>query len=691
MRTCLFLILSGALFAAVSAETRPFTVNDLVTLNRIGEPSISPDGKSVVYTLRTVDSDNNRAHRDLWMLDLSRSGSEPTQFTTHSANDSSAQWSANSDQVYFLSSRNGSTQVWKIARSGGEAIQVTDLPLDVTSFHVSPTGSHVVVSMNVHMDCDSLTCSVDRDKQDADSMTSGRLYSRLFVRHWDHWKTPHRSQLFSLALDQSGVVTGEAIRLTPDLDADTPSVPFGGGEDYTITPDGETVLFAARDAGDMEAWTTNFDIYQVAMNGEGGVSNLTADNPAWDTSPTVSSDGRYLAWLAMSRAGYESDRFRLMLRDLQTNTTKQLVADWDRSPSSLSFADDDKSLIVAAQDTGQRLLFKINIRKDTVSAITTSGYVGGYSVSDKQVVFGLDTLSAPVDLYRQSLKGGKAFRLTSVNRDRLDSVGMGEYEQFSFPGWNDETVYGYVMKPVGAVEGESYPVAFLIHGGPQGSFGNHFHYRWNPQTYAGAGYASVFIDFHGSTGYGQAFTDSIAGDWGGKPLEDLQKGLKHALNAYDFLDGERICALGASYGGYMINWIAGNWSDRFDCLVNHDGIFDNQMMYYATEELWFPEWEHGGPYYKDSSGYERHNPANHVSQWKTPMLVIQGALDYRVPETQALATFTALQRQGIPSQFLHYPDENHWVLQPANSIQWHQTVEAWLDRWTGESAQTDSD
>jgi dipeptidyl aminopeptidase/acylaminoacyl peptidase len=244
-----------------------------------------------------------------------------------------------------------------------------------------------------------------------------------------------------------------------------------------------------------------------------------------------------------------------------------------------------------------------------------------------------------------------------------------------------------MVKPVDFDPNREYPIAFLIHGGPQGSFDNDFHYRWNPQIYAAAGYAAIMVDFHGSTGYGQAFTDAIGGDWGGKPLEDLQKGLAAALERYDWLDGDRVCALGASYGGYMINWIAGNWPDRFRCLVNHDGVFDQRMMYYATEELWFPEWEHGGTYWSNPEGYEKHNPANYVDNWRTPMLVVHGALDYRVPLEQGLGAFSALQRKGIPSRFLYFPDENHWVLSPANSVQWHETVLDWLDRWTkGEPA-----
>jgi dipeptidyl aminopeptidase/acylaminoacyl peptidase len=327
-------------------------------------------------------------------------------------------------------------------------------------------------------------------------------------------------------------------------------------------------------------------------------------------------------------------------------------------------------------------LFAIGIADGKVRQLTQTGHVSGADVSGDTIVYAHDDLASPVDLYRMDAEGTHVERLTHYNRDRLDDVRMGAFEQFSFYGANNDEVYGYVVKPWNFEAGKRYPAAFIIHGGPQGSMGNHWHYRWNPQTYAGAGFAAVFIDFHGSTGYGQTFTDAIRQDWGGKPLEDLQKGLKTALAKYDWLDGENACALGASYGGYMINWIAGNWPEAFKCLVNHDGIFDARSMYYTTEELWFDEWEHGAkPYYEDPASYEKHNPAAHVAKWRVPMLVVHGDLDYRVPLEQGIATFTALRRKGIEAQFLRFPNENHWVLKPANSVLWHDTVNAWLKQW----------
>jgi dipeptidyl aminopeptidase/acylaminoacyl peptidase len=332
---------------------------------------------------------------------------------------------------------------------------------------------------------------------------------------------------------------------------------------------------------------------------------------------------------------------------------------------------------------GQHPLWAIDAATGRASAITGDGEVEGFSVGAKRVYFTLSNLASPADLYSVGFDGGKPLQLTHLNQAELAGRSLGEYRQFNFSGAGNDNVFGYVVKPVNFKMDQKYPVALLIHGGPEGSMGNLWHYRWNAQAFAGAGYGVVMIDFHGSTGYGQAFTDAINGDWGGKPLEDLKLGLAAALKQFPWLDGNEACALGGSYGGYMINWIAGQWPDRFKCLVTHDGIFDNRSMYYSTEELWFPEWENGGQEYLNPAAYAKHNPVDYVTKWRTPTLVIHGQLDYRVPFTQGLAVFTALQRLGVPSELLYFPDENHWVLKPSDSIQWYDDVLGWMNRWTG--------
>lgn len=678
---CFAAALVVALIGTVSAaaETRPFSVHDLVMMDRISDPRLSPDGNHLAFVVRETSLQENKGLTSIWLLDL-RSGEAARRMSEESASESAPRWSPDGKSLYFLSSRTETQQVWRVATGLSHVQQVTKLPIDVGDFLVSPRGDYLALLLEVFPDCPDLECTAKRLEENEERPASGRLYERLFVRHWDHWKDGTRAQLYSQRLNPSGTGSSEINRLSAPLDADVPSKPFGGSEEITFTKDGEHLIFSARLSGKSEAWSTNFDLYKVAVAG-GEPENLTADNRAWDTMPATSPDGRWLAYLAMSRAGFEADRFQIKLRDLRTGKTRDVAGEWDRSAGALAFSPDSKALYTTTNHLGQRPLWKIGLADDEPRTISPEGYVSAFAVGEEQIIFALDTLASPAQLYSVIPKGRSPRAITDFNRERLQSVQMGDYEQFTFAGWNSEKTYAHVMKPAGFRRGEKYPVAFLIHGGPQGSFGNHFHYRWNPQTYAGAGFAVVFIDFHGSTGYGQAFTDSITGDWGGKPLEDLQKGLAAALEKYSWLDGERVCALGASYGGYMVNWIAGKWSDRFRCLVNHDGIFDNRMMYYATEELWFPEWEHGGAYHDNPEGFEKHNPANHVKRWKTPMLVIHGALDYRVPETQSLATYTALQRLGIPSRLLHFPNENHWVLKPANSILWHDTVNAWLAEW----------
>lgn len=674
--------MAAAALVATSASAAPrgFTVEDLVTMERVGSPAVSPDASRVVYTVRSTDLQKNRGHTELWMLDLRTAGVAPQRLTNHASSSTEPEWSPSGDAIYFLSSRSGSSQVWRLPLAGGavgEPVKVTDLPLDVESFRISPAGDRLAMSLSVFRDCADLACTKQRlDAKDKDK-TSGKLYDRLFVRHWDTWKDGRNNVLFSAPLDSTGKAGGVPVALSGSLDGDVPSKPFGDREEFRFSPDGKTIVFAARIAGKTEAWSTNFDLYTVPAAG-GAPRNLTADNPAWDTKGVFSPDGKTLAYLAMARPGFEADRYQVMLMDVASGAKRKLAADWDRSAGSLHWRADGKALIVDAEDLGQHRLFSVDVASGKVTTLTDKGAVGAFDVRGDTVVYTQANLASGAQLFAMQ-PGGRPRQLTQLNAERLADVRWGEYEQFSFAGANGETVYGHVMKPWNAEPGKKYPIAFLVHGGPQGSFGNGWSYRWNPQVYAGAGYATVFIDFHGSTGYGQKFTDSISGDWGGKPLVDLQKGLDAAVKKFPWLDRERSCALGASYGGYMMNWIAGNWNDGFRCLVNHDGVFDSRGMAYSTEEQWFTDWENGGAYFAAPDNHERFNPVHHVNKWKTPMLVIQGDLDFRIPTAQALGTFTALQRKGIDSQLLVFPDENHWVLKPANSVQWHHTVMRWLD------------
>ena len=513
---------------------------------------------------------------------------------------------------------------------------------------------------------------------------SGREYDQLFVRHWDTWvEAGVKSRIFSYAI-VGGKLTGMGTRVTGALVGDTPSKPFGGGEEIALSADGRTVYFALREAGRIEPTSTNLDIFMAPADGSAQPVNLTAPNGGTDTMPTLSPDGRTLAYVSMARAGYEADRQVIMLRDLATGGTRALTAKWDRSAGSLVWARDGRSLLVTAEDTMEAPIWRVDAATGQVTRLTGEGHAGSViPTADGGAFYTQNSILAPDDLFRVTSRGVIG-RFTDVNRALLSQLDPVSFEKFAFKGANNSQVWGFKLKPAAAAAAK-LSIAFIVHGGPQGSFGNGWSYRWNSRLMSAPGYAVVSIDFHGSTGYGQAFTDSIRNDWGGKPLEDLKRGLAFATAADPQLDANNACALGASYGGYMMNWIAGQWPDRFKCLVQHDGVFDARAMAYETEELWFDEWEHGGKtYYEDPAAFERWNPVNHVAKWKTPMLVITGEKDFRIPYTQGLASFTALQRRGIPSKLVVFPDENHWVLKPKNSIQWYDNVFGWMDRWMGQ-------
>ncbi len=656
-----------------AGATHPFSVRDMLAMDRISDMRVSPDGKWVLFNVRETDLEGNRGRTDIWIVGADGAGLR--RLTAHPASDFNARWSPCGTCVFFLSTRSGSAQVWRIKTDGGEAEQVTRLPLDVGNLVVGPAGGALAVTMEVFPG-KSPEATAKKLEDIAGRKATGRLYDQLFVRHWDAWSDGRRSHLF--IVPKGG---GDAKDLMPAMDADAPSKPFGGTEEIAFTPDGKGLAFTARDVGREEAWSTDLDLYYVPADGSAAPVCLTEGNRATDTTPAFSPDGKTLAYLAMARPGYEADRLRLVLKPWPDGEARVLTETWDRSIAAFAWTPDGTRILATAPDRGQTALFTVDTGTGKPEVLVGQGTVAGFAAAGDGVVFERNTLTSPTEIYAVKAAGAPERALTAINAARVAAARMGEPEQFTFKGWNDETVHGYVVKPADFDAAKKYPVAFLIHGGPQGSFGNDFHYRWNPQAYAGAGYAAIMVDFHGSTGYGQAFCDSIRGDWGGKPLEDLKKGLAAALKKYPWADGTRVGALGGSYGGYMINWIAGNWPDRFKCLVSHDGNLDERAAYFDTEELWFPEWDHQGTPWDNAQGYEKHNPVNYVKNWKTPMLIIHGAQDFRVVETQGLSSFSALQRRGIPSRLLYFPDENHWVLKPANSILWHETVLAWLDQW----------
>ncbi|MGR4874965.1 prolyl oligopeptidase family serine peptidase [Pseudoxanthomonas sp. LARHCG66] len=668
------------------AAARGLDVRDLQKLDRVSSPVLSPDGGTVVFAKRTVDAEVVKASSSLWVRNLlTRDMAPPKRLTPEGWSVNSPSFSPDGRTVYFLSAKSGTQQLYAMPAGGGTPKQLTAFALDVAGYKLSPDGTRVLFSTDTFAECKAdFACTKKKLDDTAAKKSTGVVYDGLFVRHWDTWADGRRSRLFVAALPEGKAKpAGTATSLTDTIDGDAPSKPFGGADEYTWSPDGSAVVAAIRVAGKGEAWSTNFDLYQFAADGSTAPVNLTAANPAWDTGPVFSADGKTLYYRAMKRPGFEADRFGLMAMDLATKQVREIAPTWDRSADGIVLSKDGATIYTTAQDVGQHPLFSVDVASGSVKSIVGEGSISAFDIAGDTLALTRNTLKSGDQLFTTTLSGAPLRAITPSAQEALGDVSFGDFEQFNFKGWNNETVHGYVVKPHDYVEGKKYPVAFLIHGGPQGSFGNGWSYRWNPQTYAGQGYAVVMIDFHGSTGYGQAFTDAISQHWGDRPLEDLQKGWAAAQKQYAFLDGKNACALGASYGGYMINWIAGNWNEPWKCLVNHDGVFDIRSMGYVTEELWFTEWENGGTPYDVPKNVEKFNPVNHVAKWRVPMLVVQGEKDYRVPVDQGLSTFTALQRKGIDSKLLYFPDENHWVLKPQNSILWHDTVNAWLKQHIG--------
>ncbi len=655
---------------------------DLATLNRVAAPAASADGRWIAFQMTETEGESYQRSTGLWLIDRNARGAEPVRIAdTPGKNESDPAFHPDGS-LFFLSNSSGSDQVWRIDPKGGGAAQVTDTRADVAGFKISPDGKRLLAWGDIARECTDFGCDA-ADKSERPGPGTGRLYKDGvgFVRHWDSWETPGTySRPFVFDLEGGKATAARAV--DSGLIGDSPSKPFGGGEELAWGADSRTVYFTLRKADRAEPTSTNLDIYSWLVDSRMMPVNLTQANEATDTLPTPSPDGKWLAYAAMARPGYESDRQVLMLRNLDNGETRALTEAWDRSVASIAWAPDGKSLYVTAQDLLDTPVFRVDAASGKVERLRASteqweGSIGNVTpLPGGALLYSRNSIAVPADLWLRDARG-KVARLTDVNRAQLAEIDPVTVQRLSFQGANGDTVWGQIVKPANAAG--KLPVAFLVHGGPQGSFSNGWSTRWNMRLFSAPGYAVVTVDFHGSTGYGQAFTDSINQDWGGKPLEDLKLGLAAAGRQDAGIDTANACALGGSYGGYMMNWIAGNWPDGFRCLVNHAGVFDLRAMAFETEEQWFDEWDHGGPWWQRSDA-ERWNPVNHVTKWKTPMLVIHGEKDFRIPYSQSLAAFSALQRQGVESELLIYPDENHWILKGANSVQWYQTVFGWLER-----------
>ncbi|MFW5946845.1 MAG: prolyl oligopeptidase family serine peptidase [Gemmatimonadota bacterium] len=663
-------VLAPFVLTGPAAGQRPMNPEDLWSLGRVGAPAVSPDGRQVVYPVTRYDLETDGGHTDLWLVPVD--GGEPRQLTHHEASSSAPAWSPDGRWIAFVSARSeDGRQIWLLPTDGGEPRQLTTVEGGAGGPIWSADGSLLAFTSEVWPADDPLA---ERMQALDASGSSAMIYDELMYRHWDTWEDGKRSHVFVADPE-----TGAARDLTPGP-YDTPPLGLGGFQDYDLSPDGTELAFV-RNTDVPTAVGTGNDIWLVPT--DGGEPRLLTESDGNDASPQYSPDGRWIAYLAQERPGFEADRTVLMLYDRRQGTHTALTADFDRSVNSFEWAADSRSLWFNAQDELHVRVYRVPVRDGRggdIVAVTDGAYDGAFALASDGLVVARQEAHRPTELFALDERGRVERQLTRTNAGLLDELALQPLEPFWFTGAEGDRVQGFLVKPPDFDPERTYPVVFLVHGGPQGAWTDNFHYRWNYNLFAAPGYMVVAINPRGSTGYGQEFVDEITLDWGGRVFTDLMEGLDHALATYPFLDEERIAAAGASYGGYMMNWFQGH-TDRFRTIINHDGLFDLRSMYYATEELWFPEWEFGGPPWEGSEAYDRWNPSATVEEWDTPMLIVHGAQDFRVPLEQGLAAFTALRRQGVPARLLVFPDEGHFVLRPSNAIVWWNTIYDWLEEW----------
>lgn len=664
-----FVLVFGLASIAVAQQNRPFTIEDVLRVRRVADPRVSPDGKNVAFTIGDVNLDGNRVVNQIYVVSIAGGGTKPLTSGDKSA--SSPRWSPDGKKIAYVTG----SQIWVMDHDGDHKEQVTRISTGAGGPIWSPDGKWIAFTSDVYAECQDDDCNKRKDEGAEKSKVKAHIIERLLFKHWDEWRDVKRSHLFVVS-SKGGVA-----REIATGDFDSPPYAAASGADYAFSPDSKEIAYL-RNPDKIEAISTNSDIYVVPLSG-GMAKNITVRNHGYDASPLYTRDGKYILYRSQATPGFEADRWRLMRYDRASGTSVEVTRGFDLQVEELAQSADGSSVYFTAGERGRSPIYKVALMGGPAQKVVADVYAVGLQVaSDDTLVFAGSSMTAPAEVYRGN--GGSVIALTRVNNDLIAPFNLKSAEDMEWTGALGKKVHGFVVKPSDFDASKPYPLMVLIHGGPQSAWNDSWSYRWNPQVWANRGYIVFAPNPRGSTGYGQQFVNEISGDWGGKVYVDLMNGVAEVIRRNKFIDKNRVGAAGASYGGYMINWIEGHNNDpraHFKVLVCHDGVYNLTSMYGSTEELWFPEWEFKGTPWTNKPMYERWSPHNFAANFKTPILIVHGELDYRVPIGEGLQLFTAVQRQGVPSKLLIFPDEGHWVLKPQNSQLWHHTLLDWVDKY----------
>jgi dipeptidyl aminopeptidase/acylaminoacyl peptidase len=656
---------------AAIAQTRTYTIEDLLKVRRVADPQVSPDGTRVAFTIGDVNYDANRVVNQIYVVSID--GGNPKQLTNGQSSSSAPRWSPDGKKIAFTTGG----QVWTMDSDGDHKDQVTKISTGAAAPVWSPDSKWIAFTSDVYPDCADDDCNKKRDETNEASKVKAHITTRLLFRHWDEWRDVKRTHVFVVSSK------GGTARDITQGDFDSPPYAAASGVDFAFSPD-STELAYLRNPDKVEATSTNGDIYVVSLNG-GSAKNITQSNHGYDVGPIYSADGRFIVYRSQATAGFESDRWRLMVYNRANGTSTEITRGFDQQVDEAVLSKDG-NVYFTAGERGKSPVFRVPLTGGTVQKVVPNVFASSLRVTadGKRLVFAGSSLASPAEIYAVNVDGSSLNPLTSVNAQLMSQANLTKAEEIEWTGALGKKIHGFIVKPNNFDPSRKYPLVVLIHGGPQGAWSDNWGYRWNPQVFANAGYVVFTPNPRGSTGYGQQFVNEISGDWGGKAYVDIMNGVADVLRRSPFIDRNQIGAAGASYGGYMINWIEGHNNDprfRFKVLVCHDGVFNLTSMYGATEELWFPEWEFKGTPWSNPAMYSRWSPHNFINNFNTPILIIHGELDFRVPFDDGLQLYTAVQRKGIDSKFLSFPDEGHWVLKPQNSNLWYHTVLDWLDKY----------